>query len=124
MRAAAGFGVGDGQGVNGCERARRVGLTVDPREVEPALDIAVDEIEVLRHLFEDEQVPRQEQLALKHGRRRILGLQRLGRTNQGLSAAVDSFLGEVIENSRLKPPLNGEWREACTVAHLDEVFEL
>ena len=61
----------------------------------------MNEVEILGHLFQNQHVPSQEKLALEHGRRRILGLQRLGRTDEGLSAVVDCFLRKVIENSRL-----------------------
>ena len=82
-----------------CDRS--VGLTVHPRKVDPPVHISVHEVEVLCHFLQDKQVSREEKLALEHGRRRILGLQRLGRADEGLSAVVDCFLRKVIENSRL-----------------------
>ena len=49
-----------------------VGLTVDPREIEPAVDVSVHEVQVLGHLLQNQEVPRKEQLALECGRRWVL----------------------------------------------------
>ncbi len=59
------------------------------------------EVEILGHLFEDEQVTREEELALKDGGRWVLGFEGLGSADQRLFAVGNRFLGEVVEDGGL-----------------------
>ena len=77
------------------------GFTVHARQVDSSFDISVHEVEVLGHLLEYEQVTGKEQLAVEDGRRRIFGLECLGRADQGLSAIPDRFLGQVVKDGGL-----------------------
>ena len=61
--------------------ASDLGLTIDSRQINPPVNVPLHEVEVLGHFLQDEQVTREEELALEHRRRRILGFQCFRSTN-------------------------------------------
>ncbi len=101
-----------------------VGHTVHPGEVHPSVYIPMDKVEVLGHLFQDEQVTGEEQLAVEDRRWWVLRLQRLRCTDKGLPAIVDGFLCQVAEDGWLLHAVRGAIQTIFSSPYLDKVLEL
>ena len=81
-------------------------LTCDTCEIERTVGVFCGEVQILRHLFQDEQMSHQEELPIQHRGWRVFRLQRVGRRDERLFAQVDSLLSDVVEYGGLRWHVN------------------
>ncbi len=119
-----GFLCGRERGEPGCGNGNvSVGRTIHSRKIDSPVDAPVHEVEVLGHLFENEQMASKEELSVEDGQRGVLRLQRFSGADEGLLAIIDRFLRQVIEDGGL-PDVLAPQRGHETGRYLDEVLQL